>query len=144
MQRTAGNRLSRATAKYVAGKSRRDMERLTVRRGTVHDRRRKGRRLRASNRFQEWEIALLGTAPDPVIARQIGRAPSSVACKRRKLGIAAFTQHLPWTSRDDSLLGKMSDADAARRMGRKRGTVRFRRRSLGIPYFGGKRRYWKK
>lgn len=36
------------------------------------------------------EIALLGTAPDPALARQLGRTAHAVAVKRFKLKIPRF------------------------------------------------------
>jgi hypothetical protein len=39
--------------------------------------------------WTEEELALLGTAPDEEIARQIGRTERSVYLKRWKLGIAS-------------------------------------------------------
>jgi hypothetical protein len=45
--------------------------------------------------WTEEEIALLGTAPDPEIARKIGRGLKGVRSKRLNLGIPPFPHHRP-------------------------------------------------
>jgi hypothetical protein len=60
--------------------------RRVLRPRTVMPQRPRGRRVTASNAWQEWEIALLGTALDRKVARQIGRSYPSVAKKRKKWG----------------------------------------------------------
>ena len=54
------------------------------------------------------EIKLLGTKPDPEIARQIGRTEDAVSLKRSKLGIEA-PLHPRWREEEIKLLGTASD-----------------------------------
>ncbi len=92
--------------------------------------------------WQEWEIKLLGTVPDEVIAEQLRRSAFSVAVNRRKRGIKTPTIQY-WTAEEEAIVGKVSDAEAARRLGRSEKAVHHHRMKLGLALFHRKpRRDW--
>src|SRR6266567_5675308 len=111
--------LSRNAAKFLAGKRPRDVERLLARR-TIKTKRRKGRILSASNKWQDWECDLLGQFSDREVAKRTGRSRAAVEVKRLKLRLLrrAFHAATPWTREDLDLLGKVPDKEIARRLGR--------------------------
>ncbi len=61
---------------------------MLARRGVPY-KRRKGRLLKASIKWQEWEIDLLGKLPDREVAKLTGRTRAAVEVKRQKLRTAA-------------------------------------------------------
>ncbi|WP_165227539.1 hypothetical protein [Aquisphaera insulae] len=83
------------------------------------------------HRWTDEEIALLGTAPDPIIAKRLGIPRHNVESKRRRLGIPGILNR--WTDEEIALLGTDSDAVIARRLGRPAVGVRDKREKLGIP-----------
>ena len=92
--------------------------------------------------WRDSEIRLLGTAPDRIIAKRLGRSVYSVENKRRELGIKPDSTHF-WTAKEEAIIGKVSDAEAARRLGRSRKAVEHRRRKLGMAFFHVEnRRLW--
>jgi hypothetical protein len=104
-----------------------------------------GIRPRSPANQQPWrkrEIQLLGTAPDRIIGKRLGRSVSSVENKRRKLHIQSGSRFF-WTPKEEAIIGKVSDTDAARRLGRSRHAVQNRRLKLGMGLFQVKdRRGW--
>lgn len=79
---------------------------------------------------------LAGTAPDHIIAAQLGMLPSKVGGYRKKHRIEGFKKSVddvvhPW----HLLAGKMSDLNIERLYGVPRNTVKFYRDKLGIPVF---------
>lgn len=84
--------------------------------------------------WRDWEIRLLGTGTDRMIAKRLGRSVHSVENKRRKLGIKSPATRF-WTKEEEAIIGRVSDAEAARRMGRTRKAVQHRRRKLGMAFF---------
>jgi len=82
----------------------------------------------------EWtppEIKLLGTRPDAVLARLLGRTAEGVSLKRQKLKIKAPVQP-GWTEDEMKLLGRLPDAEVARRVKRSETAVQIKRLQLGI------------
>ena len=132
-----------SAAKYLATKSRREIERLAGE-SCVPTRKRKARLLRAPKYWQDWEIALLGTAPDAVIARQIGRSVIGVKKQRLKLGLPSAIVVNTWSRLEIALLGKAPDREVARRTGRSLGAVQQMRLHLEIPNSAGLIRPWTK
>ncbi len=91
------------------------------------------------------ELALLGTASDPRIAKRLRISVPAVARKRWLLGIAPFQPAPPrfrWTRRGLALLGRYRDPEVARRLGTSVMLVRTKRRVLGIAPFDGDRARW--
>jgi hypothetical protein len=64
------------------------------------------------------EITLLGTMPDPELARRLGRTRSAVQLKRHRRGIRMFHYVPRWKPEELALLGKVSDEEVARQTGR--------------------------
>jgi len=97
--------------------------------------------------------ALLGTLPDPAVARRIGLTPLSIFRRRTKLGIPAYKPPIPkprkkvvprakskpWTSAEVSLLGTDTDRAIGARLGLTREAVQKERRLRGIPALPDKR-----
>ena len=82
-------------------------------------------------------------APDPEIARRLGRSSVSVQRRRIQLGIPnPATRHRWWTPEDDKLLGTMTDLEVDRRLNRPMGSAQGRRRWLGIPARFPRERNW--
>jgi hypothetical protein len=79
-------------------------------------------------------LALLGTAPDRVVAQRLGLTGTSVGRKRQMLGIPSHSPTPPvlWTPAMTGLLGKVSDAEVGRRFGISFVTAQRKRRQLGI------------
>src|SRR5213593_1832649 len=75
--------LATAARQYAASKSTRELARVLGRQARKRVRGRTGRRLRASDRWQKWEVELLSTEPDSGVALQIGRSVRAVYHKRR-------------------------------------------------------------
>lgn len=86
-----------------------------------------------------WEpedLALLGTMPDRVVAKQLGISASSVMLKRQALKIPAFkppTRPLKWTEEMLALLGEVTDTQVANLYGISEAAVGAKRSRLGIP-----------
>jgi hypothetical protein len=87
--------------------------------------------------FTPEDDALLGTAPDDVVAARLGRSKSAVILRRQQLGITAFRYHQrhAWTAEQDARLGTEKDVATARRLGISALAVGRRRRALGIRKF---------
>jgi hypothetical protein len=80
----------------------------------------------------EWtfeEDRLLGTQPDPVLARLFGRSVSAVRARRGKKHIRLRV----WRPEDDKILGTRTDREVALLLGRSMSNVAARRSQLGIP-----------
>jgi len=83
--------------------------------------------------FTSAMIGLLGKRPDSRLARGFKTSASSIAQKRRALGIPSFRSSLsPWTREYLGLLGRIPDTQLARRMGIGFSSVAKRRYRLGI------------
>ena len=94
--------------------------------------------------------ALLGTAPDPEIARALGLAVDSVRVARTRRGIPAYRRPARskrkasgrstrrkrprrWTKKEIALLGTLTDVAVARKLGISSQLIYTKRRELGIP-----------
>jgi hypothetical protein len=90
------------------------------------------------NRGPEWTIEedqLLGTKPDEVIARQIGRPVRAVRSRRWQKRIRL---RKGWRPEDDKILGDRIDKVTGLLLGRQAGNVSWRRRKLGIAAKGNR------
>ena len=81
------------------------------------------------------EDKLLGTAPDSEIAKQLNRAPHSVARRRRALKVLAFRQptrfwYSRWRTPVIAMYLQCSDAEVARITGRSLKDVQAKRQAL--------------
>lgn len=88
--------------------------------------------------WTELAIALLGTKPDKQVAEELGLAITTVALKRRTLGIAGLKVRRPPIEMPAKLklqLGKSSDASIAMKLGVSTSAVSRYRRRLGIEPF---------
>ncbi len=86
-------------------------------------------------RWTRERVALLGTAPDAVIGRQLRVAAWSVRRARRSRAIPAFQPQSPrvdWTAEKIALLGTAPDALVAAELGVHCSTVITKRTRLGI------------
>jgi hypothetical protein len=83
--------------------------------------------------WTDAEIALLGTKPDPAIAKEMGVPAYVVANKRRLLGIRGIMKR--WTESQIALLGTDKDAVIARILGMNTGAVTRKRVAIGVPPF---------
>ena len=88
------------------------------------------------------EIKLLGTTPDRVVAKMLGRAVDAVRWERLARNIPCPIGARPWTPEEDWLLGSRSDNEIARLLGRTPGAVRARREKRRIPIAIPLRRPW--
>lgn len=88
-----------------------------------------------SKRWTDYEIAWLGTLPDPDVAVRLGRTLKSVQRKRTELSIAAYTERREWTPADDAILGTAPDPEIARRLGTTVKAVTCRRQLLKRPRY---------
>ena len=84
------------------------------------------------HKWTDAEVALLGSVPDPVLAKKMGVALHTVNGKRRRLEIPAFYPAIPWNDDHIGMLGALSDGEVARRTGRTRMAVITKRRAMGI------------
>ncbi len=75
-------------------------------------------------------IALLGTAPDPAIAKRLGVTITEVREARKRLRILPSTNKLKWGETELALLRSYSDQEVAKITGRKVDEVAAKRRSL--------------
>jgi hypothetical protein len=89
-------------------------------------------------RWSPEQLRQLGTAPDAVVAAQIGRTAEAVRAMRDRLGIpnpaarpGAYGSPR-WSADEDDLVYRLSPAEAARRTGRTLGAVYSRRSLLGL------------
>ncbi|NVL49860.1 hypothetical protein F2S72_08920 [Pseudomonas syringae pv. actinidiae] len=88
--------------------------------------------------WTEQAISLLGTKPDKQVAQELGLATTTVALKRRSLGIGGLKSRRPPIKLPANLrrqLGKSSDAFIASKMGVSTSAVSRYRRRLGIEPF---------
>lgn len=90
------------------------------------------------------ELKLLGTVPDEVLARRLGRSRNEVQVKRiaRRMPVVCGPHNKRWTREEDSLLGTIADGELARRLKRSVAAVGARRRAFGIANKFSKRREW--
>ncbi|MFO0806012.1 MAG: hypothetical protein U0791_23145 [Gemmataceae bacterium] len=68
---------------------------------------------------REWtpaEDAMLGTAPDSIIARSLARSKSTISNRRRQLGIPNFRP--VWAAEAEAMLGTMPDHAVAAILGK--------------------------
>jgi hypothetical protein len=75
---------------------------------------------------------LLGTAPDPVVAKRLGRTVSAVAQRRVLLGIRSVSLGR-WTAEEDEMVRRLPATEAARLTGRGLNAVAQRRTTLRVP-----------
>lgn len=97
----------------------------------------------AGRRWEQWELDLLGTAPDWEVAVLLpGRTVNAVTYARRSQGIILRQQSPPrsWTDAEIPLLGTMPDGKLAKRLRRSRSSVAEMRVKLNRPAYG--RRHW--
>jgi hypothetical protein len=88
---------------------------------------------KARKKQPDWtleEDRLLGTQPDNVLARKIGRPVSTVRHRRWKKRIRVRKL---WRPEDDRILGTRKDREVALLLGRSLTNVSWRRKKLGIP-----------
>jgi hypothetical protein len=136
--------LSAAAKRFFATKSKRDLNRLiAARQIDAYAKKRKGRRLTASNAWQSWELDLLGAVTDLEVARITGRTHKAVSSKRISLRILARGPYLFWRKNEEALLGAMPDREAAKQLGRSLRAVQRRRHELRIPATETLARIWK-
>jgi len=88
-------------------------------------------------RWTPREIKLLGTRPDAVVARRIGRTIEAVSLKRQALGVGAPLQP-PWKQEEIELLGTQPDRAVGKLIGRSLVAVQTKRLLLGIPSWKAK------
>ena len=86
-------------------------------------------------RFSRYEGVPLGSAPDAVLAKQLGMNPANIAQARIRKGKAAYQKQAKWTPEQIALLGTASDADVGKQVGRNKLAVYYARSSRGIPAF---------
>src|SRR5260221_4627031 len=135
--------LAKAAEKFLVGKSRREVERLLARKAGPEVRKR--RILSASNKWQEWELALLGRLPDREVVKRTGRSRGAVESKRRESGfLTRAAPDPPWTPDEIALLGKLPDKEIGRRLGRDKRSVHGKRNQFGIAKTAGLVRAWSK
>ncbi|WP_277810675.1 hypothetical protein [Chromohalobacter canadensis] len=82
--------------------------------------------------------ALLGSAPDHIVADKIGATKAQVKFRRRTLGIPAFSSRGKknnWSSGAIAALGKLPDSAISRRYGIPEASVQRKRTELSIPAF---------
>jgi hypothetical protein len=91
---------------------------------------------RAQYRWRPEEIALLGSAPDKVIAARLGRTVKAVRTRRQMVGILR-RPYRAWQPHEIELLGTAPDVEIAARLDRSEWSVNTQRRKLGIPRFPG-------
>jgi hypothetical protein len=85
-----------------------------------------------SQHWKDDQIALLGTAPDCQLARNLKKSASVISQKRDRLGIPPFTP-FEWSDEKIALLGTTSDREVGTRLGIIASCVQSRREQLGIP-----------
>lgn len=88
--------------------------------------------------WTEQAVAMLGKKPDKQVAQDLGLAATTVALKRRTLGIEGHTARKPAIKMPANLkreLGKSSDAAIASKLGISTSVVSRYRRRLGIDPF---------
>src|SRR5687767_9547077 len=94
------------------------------------------RQMRTARHRKPWtpkEDRLLGTKPDSVVGRQLGRSAHAVLQRRHRLGIPPKSPYRRWTPQEEKLLGTMPDLQVSVRLGWDRKAVAKRRKLLGIP-----------
>jgi len=80
----------------------------------------------------EWSLEedrMLGSNPDPTLARKIGRTVTSVRGRR---GVKRVRVKKDWRPEDDRVLGTRTDGEIALLLGRSVTNVAWRRKKLGI------------
>jgi hypothetical protein len=83
--------------------------------------------------WKKSEIALLGTAPDAAIARQLKLSSATVCKLRNELRIPAHRGQLRgWGTTELGMLGRFSDAEIAKTTNRPLADVVAKRNSLRI------------
>lgn len=85
--------------------------------------------------WTEDAVKLLGTKPDKIVAQELGLAVTTIALKRRSLGIEGLRKRRPPLKMPAKLkkeLGKSSDAVIAAKLGVSTSAVARYRRRLGI------------
>ncbi len=139
MSRASKKPLVETAAEYLAAKSQRELERLLDRR-EARLKPRQGRRLRASNLWQEWEIKFLGKIPDKEVARRTGRKIEAVGIKRRNLGrnyykLPNVSPGRKWSKEDLALLGTAMDSVIAKKLNCTTEAIKYQRDKKGVPAF---------
>jgi hypothetical protein len=87
---------------------------------------------------------LLGTLPDEMLARKLGRSSRAVAWRRQERQISPVGRKVrPWMSAEEQRLGTEADAVLAGQLQRSAVDVRWRRQALGIkPFAAGAAKPW--
>jgi DNA-binding CsgD family transcriptional regulator len=90
-------------------------------------------------KWNQKAIRLLGRKSDQEVAEMLGMAKTTVANKRRSLGIESFAHKTKlwrrWTEDELALLGKHTDKEIARRLKMPEPNVASKRHHLGIAPF---------
>src|SRR5205823_2260616 len=90
--------------------------------------------------FGPWTVEedrLLGTRPDPEVARLLGRTAEAVRQRRSAFGIAPSHPKIrPWTELELKALGTKPDEELAAELGRTGKAIEGQRRILHIRKFG--------
>jgi len=82
------------------------------------------------------EDKLLGTEPDDVLVRKLGRTFIAVSYRRQQMKIPRCGKAVrPWTPKEDKLLGTQTDVALAEQLRRSAIDVRWRRKTLGLKSF---------
>lgn len=105
-----------------------------IRKGEIHY-------IKPEQLWKRREIRLLGTAPDVVIARKLGRSYNSVQLKRQRLGIPVVPVQL-LSAKAVLSLGRLPDAELAARFGKTVKAIRRWRARLGRQGFGSVKGGW--
>lgn len=102
----------------------------------------------------EWtaeQLALVGSAPDVEVAKQLGVSRMMIGRKRKELGLPPFPvkacghdrqTQFEWTEDNLALLGKVPDMDLALILGVSRRTVWHQRKLRNIPVMRSESRYF--
>jgi hypothetical protein len=90
-------------------------------------------------KWTRFDETLLGTVPDAVAARELGRSELAVVIRRCMLGIPkSDSKQRRYTAEEDRLLGTMPDEELARRLGRTPDAIQVHRAAVGVGAFGSK------
>jgi hypothetical protein len=132
-----GMSVKKSAKQYLSDKTLGEMRRI-LRRPIRPAKKSRWRLLRASTRWQEWEIALLGTAEDSKIAQHVGRTRKAVQSKRLKLRINVQPIAPHWSSAEEALLeAATSDHEISRVIKRSPRAIKRRRLTRRILFRKG-------
>src|SRR5260221_12235692 len=106
--------LARAAAKFLAGKSAREIRRLT-RKAAATGRVRRPRRFTATHHWQQWEVELLGRVTDVEAAKLVGRSLNAAKIKRVRLRrlLRPPSPRRSWSKAEEKWLGAPPDEEGS-------------------------------